>query len=263
MHIELNPVRIYKKYQRRYQSARLKRIAGRYEINGFQRIYHFHSRKTAGTSIAKIFLSINGNDGGQLFDELALQADRPLLRDGRIFVGWDKRLIETGEYFFAFSHLGFDDLDLPADTFRFTTLRDPVDRVVSHYRMLLDFRKQENPHSSFQEEQHWMGESFGDFVERIPRQHLQNQLYMFSKNYDVDQAIERVLGLEQVVLFDGLAAGLSQLSAQTGIELQLRHDRRGASQFKIQESDRVRLQKMLFEEYEFYDAVKSHVVACE
>lgn len=259
MNVELNPIRIYKKYQRRYHAARLKRIARSYCINGYRRIYHFHSRKTAGTSIAKIFLSLNGNDGGRLFDELAQQADRPMLRDGRIFAGWDKRIIESGEYFFAFSHLCFDDLDLPAGTFRFTSLRDPTDRVLSHYRMLLDFGQLENPHSSFQEERHWMGATFSDFLDRIPRQHLQNQLYMFSQQFDVEQAIERVSGLEHVVMFDELADGMKQLSDKTGIELGLRHDRRGASQFEIEDGDRARLKEMLYEEYEFYDAIKSHV----
>ena len=256
MHIELNPVRIYKKYRRRFHQAHLRRLVNGYDINGYRRIYHFHSRKTAGTSVAKMFLSLNGNDGGHRFDELALQADRPLLSDGLIFVGWDKRLIELGEYYFAFSHLTYDDLQLPPNTFRFTSLRDPSDRVLSHYRMLLDFSKQSDPHSSFAEERHWLGNSFSDFLDRIPREHLQNQLYMFSKQFEVDEAIERVARLEHVILFDDLNNGLRSLSRKTGIQLAVRHDRRGVSEFEVGESDRARLKELLVEEYEFYTAVQ-------
>lgn len=257
MHVELNPIRIFKKYRRRFHAAHLSRLANSYDINGYQRLYHFHSRKTAGTSIAKIFLSLGGNDGRQLFDLLAAQADRQLLSDELIFVGWDKRLIESGEYYFGFSHIPFDELKLPPNSFRLTTLRDPVERVLSHYRMLLDFSKQENPHSSFQFEKRWLGDSLGDFLDRIPRQHLQNQLYMFSKNFDVDQAIERVLELEHVILFDQLREGLQRLTAKTGVVFQLRHDRRGKSSFEIQDGDRQRLKEMLYEEYEFYAGVQN------
>ena len=260
MHVELNPVRIFRKYQRRYFADKIRRLATGYNIGGFERIYHFHSRKTAGTSIAKIFLSLNDQDGGRLFEVLAQQADRPLLNDDLIFVGWDKRLIELGQYYFAFSHIPFDDLKLPPKTYRLAVLRDPAERVLSHYRMLLDFSKQAKPHSSFQTEKHWLGNSFSEFLERMPREHLQNQLYMFSSRFDVEQAIERALGLEQIIFFEDLENGLNHLAEFLGRSLPLRHDRRGKSPVEVNENELQLLQELLCEEYAFYDRVKQVVL---
>ena len=151
MKVELNPARIYRKYRTRQRAVRLTKIAHGYNFEGYKRLYHFHARKTAGTTVAKIFMSATGCDGGQLYQQLSAASDRQLLCQNLIFVGWDKKLIESGEYYFGFSHIPFDDLALPDRTFRFTVLRDPIERVFSHYRMLLDFSKQDDPHESFAE----------------------------------------------------------------------------------------------------------------
>ena len=259
MKVELNPVRIYRKYRTRQQAVRLTRIAHEYNFEGYKRLYLFHARKTAGTTIAKIFMSATGCDGGQLYEQLCEATDRQFLSQDSIFVGWDKRLIESGEYYFGFSHIPFDDLSLPEQTFRFTVLRDPVQRVLSHYRMLLDFSKQDDPHESFAEEKHWLGNSFEDFLDRIPREHLQNQLFMFSKKFDPDEAASRVLDLEHVILFEQLEHGLCRLENLVGKPLSIRHDRKGQSQFEISQQDHDKLKQMLEPECKFYATVAKQI----
>ena len=125
----------------------------------------------------------------------------------------------------------------------------------------MDFSQQENPHSSFEQEQDWMGNSFHDFLDRIPREHLQNQLFMFSKRFDVEEAIDRAVELEHIIFFEDLAGGLNELAEKTGLELPLRHDRRGKSRLEISEGESARLRELLCEEYEFYDCVKRKLSA--
>jgi len=260
VHVELNPVRIYQKYKRRFRSAKLKRLSDGYRFDQHKRFYHFHTRKTAGTSITKVFLACNENDSDELYKRLASQPDQPLLHDDLIFVGWNQQLVEAGDYFFGFSHLPFEDIQLAPQTYRFTVLRDPADRVLSHYRMLMDYSKLENPHPSFADEKPWLGNSFSDFLARVPRQHLQNQLYMFSSDYDVDIAVERVVGLEQVIFFDQLDTGLKKLSAAVGQQLVLRHDRKGKTLLELPDSDVERLKELLADEYDFYNRIRNHLL---
>ena len=259
MKVELNPARIYRKYRTRQRAVRLTKIAHGYNFEGYKRLYHFHARKTAGTTVAKIFMSATGCDGGQLYQQLSAASDRQLLCQNLIFVGWDKKLIESGEYYFGFSHIPFDDLALPDRTFRFTVLRDPIERVFSHYRMLLDFSKQDDPHESFAEEKHWLGNSFDEFLDRIPQEHLQNQLFMFSKKFDPNEAVSRVLDLEHTILFEQLAHGLNRLGNLVGKPMSIRHDRKGQSQFEISQQDHDKLKQMLEPECEFYAAVAKKI----
>lgn len=173
-----------------------------------------------------------------------------------IFVGWDRTPIEQGSYAFAFSHIPFDQITLPTNTFRLTCFRDPIARVVSHYRMLLDFSQQEVPHSCFASEGQWLGETMDDFLDRIPREHLQNQLYTFSSRYSIDQAINRVRFLNHWMFVEAFESGLHQLGQKTGFELKRRHDRKSFQSFELQASTHARLREMLQDEYRFLDQVR-------
>lgn len=101
-----------------------------------ERIYHFHIRKTAGTSLDSAFLALGDPDLGTIaerakFDENLVE------RNGLRFVHHDLALIAEGDYFFASSHQPIFQVSLPADTFTLTILRDPVARAVSYLRYLL------------------------------------------------------------------------------------------------------------------------------
>ena len=85
-------------------------------------------------------------------------------------------------------------------TFRFTVLRDPIDRVVSLYRYLAC----PDADSSFSltariEERRWAIEGFDRFLDQIPPYHLTNQLHMFSRSSSVNEAVDYLNKLDMVL----------------------------------------------------------------
>ena len=255
MRLSRLPAAAFAKIRQHRIRQRIYRLTRQYDFVGFKRFYHYHCRKTAGTSLAKIFMSLSGRDGSKLFADLGRQSDQPLIDDDLIFVGWNKSLIEQGDYFFGFSHFPFDEVDVPDGSFRFTSLRDPADRIFSHYRMLLDFARQEIPHPCFAEEGQWLGVSFDDFLDRVPRRHLLNQLYMFSDTFDVDQAAGRILELDFCFMFEHFRESLHRFNLKTGLELKHRHDRKTDLRQSLTTTQRERLRSVLADEYRMLEIV--------
>jgi hypothetical protein len=97
----------------------------------YKRVYHFHVRKTAGTSLNSAFWALGG------LDTQRLSTSPEATGRGLKFARHDLGLIAAGDYFFASSHEPAHRVELPPDTFTVTILRDPVARVVSYYRYLL------------------------------------------------------------------------------------------------------------------------------
>ena len=64
-----------------------------------------------------------------------------------------------------------------------------------------------------------MGDSFSDFLERLPREMVQQQLYMFSRSFDIDEAIANVASCSHVMVMEEFAKGLDQLNAKLGLRL--------------------------------------------
>ena len=114
--------------ERKYQE-----IASKYDLHGYKRIYFVHIRKTGGTSFNHMFLSLSGEDSKSLYSQLCRTRENRILSNGLIYVGWNTRHINKGNYFYGFSHTPLHKLDLPNETFTVSCFRDPVRRVVSHY----------------------------------------------------------------------------------------------------------------------------------
>lgn len=223
----------------------------------YDRIYHFHIRKTGGTSIVKMFHSLSGDEPEDVYKMLLAHDPRRIDVGGYVFVGWQKQLIEQGNYFHGFSHLPFDELTLPPNTFTFTCFRDPVDRVISHYRMLIQMREATERHPCFGTEGQWLGDSFRDFIDRIPDDHLLNQLFMFDTNYDINKALENVRTLDHWMFIEEFESGIESLNAQAQVKLPILHFRKGTVKFNPDDADRERLRERLAAEYEFLAAVRN------
>lgn len=101
-----------------------------------QRIYHFHVRKTGGSSVDAAFYALGGLEGLSVH-----RAAGGVVGNGLKFVGSSKPIIEQGDYFYGTSHFPAWWLDLPPETFTLTILRDPVSRVISYYRYLMWARR--------------------------------------------------------------------------------------------------------------------------
>jgi hypothetical protein len=191
------------------------------------RIYHYHIRKTAGTSLNAAFWRI-----ANLNLHIVGRRVR-ICSEGLTFVQRDIRLIEAGDYFYAHSHHPAHTVSLPSGTFTITVLRDPAQRLISHYKYLLwavheDNAYKEEPYlaSLLREERQWLGGSFDDFLARIPTTHLHRQLYMFSKTYDVDEAADKILRCSFVGFTETFDRDIAALRQTLQLPLIEQHERR-------------------------------------
>lgn len=193
-------------------------IASRYSIGGhYRRVYHYHIRKTAGTSLNAAFWNLA---------DLNLQKigrRTEICQNGFIFVRHSRSLIEQGHYFYGNSHRPAYTLQLPPKTFTITILRDPLKRVLSYYRHLVWVRdcpdaKQSEPYfPELQRKTAWLGSSFQDFLTQVPQENLLSQLHMFSQNYDIDEAAERILACSAVCFTESFSRDFEQLKQQIQI----------------------------------------------
>jgi len=220
-----------------------------YGLNGYDRVYLHHIRKTGGASLNRMFLRLSGEDDETLYRSLAEAKDHRVIRGGLVYAGWVVEHINAGNWFYAFSHEPLHRLDLPPGTFTVACFRDPVQRVLSHYRMLVGYRDHGVDHACMAEEGAWLGETFDDFLERIPRKHLCNQLYMFSRRYDVHEAAWHIRGLSHYFFSEQFASGVMDLNWKTGLELQPMHTRQGSRSIDIRPESLARLREMLADEY--------------
>lgn len=221
-------------------------------LNGFRRVYHIHIRKTAGTSINRIFMAASGGDENLIYDKVASSLVHTTTVNRYKYTGYCPRSINRGNYFYAYSHLPYWKLELPKNTFRFTCFRDPILRVLSHYKMLEDLRYSGKFHPCMAVEGKWLGRNIHDFIDNIPKCHLLNQLYMFSPEFNVSEASEAIHGLDQILYTESLLGDISRMSTNLGLELGYMHYRKTEDR-TFDSSVINRLRDMLDSEYELLD----------
>ena len=235
----------------------VKKSKHNYILNNYSRVYLIHIRKTGGTSLNQMFLSLAGGDSGALYKMLADDKNHRIDVNGLIFVGWNRVYINSGQYFYAFSHIPVYNLSLPERTYTVTCFRDPVERVISHYKMLRCYEKNGIDHPCMKVEGKWLGEGFEDFLENIPKEHLLNQLYMFDAGFDIDAAIKRVSMVSNVIFIDEFDSGVGRINRDLGLDLKPIHARKTHQQFEIPSSAINRLKRMVELEGVFLNRVKS------
>lgn len=223
----------------------------------FDRIYHIHVRKTGGTSLNYGLFGIDGENADVVYQNLVKNLLHRVVVKDKVFVGWNKALINQGRYFFAFSHIPIYDLEIPARTFTITCLRDPVQRVVSHYNMLIEYETLNIDHPLRRTECKWLGRGFSDFLERIPRQHLLNQLYMFSPGFDIGEAVERIALCSLYFFTEEFSEGIERINTNLELEIKPLLIRKTNKKYINIDKDEIsKLREILEPEYRFIECLR-------
>lgn len=223
--------------------------------NGYERIYHFHIRKTAGSSINAAFRNAFEPFVHGSAKENLLHRREWIVHGGQIYVTHNKYLINRGDYFYGDGHACFEDVDVPERTLKLTIVRDPVKRVISYYRMLKYWQDFDVQHRARGGEEKYLGGSFGEFLELVPPDKLLSQLYMFSKRLSVDDALSNAMKMNFIMTTEKFDSHLSVLSNLVKLKLKVYREKAGYGDVEICDRDMRRLCEYLEPEREFVDKI--------
>jgi hypothetical protein len=242
-----------------WKDYKCRKLAGTYFIaKRYKRIYLYHIKKSGGTSLNHSFMSLGGEDGKAVYARIINSYNFRTLSSDKIFVGWNPKLIEKGNYFYAHSHIPAHQLSLPSDTFTITCLRDPVKRVLSQYKMLYYYKINRIDHPGMKVEGMWLGNSFRDFLSMVPKEQMLNQIYMFSKSFSIDEAFERIVNCSHFFFTEHFNRGVEVLSEKLKIKLSPVHSRKTAVDITFDPIDIEVLCSMLAPEYELYNRLNNY-----
>jgi hypothetical protein len=226
-------------------------LAASYELpDGSKRVYCYHVRKTAGTSLYLSFLALGGEDPMDVWHRINHSRLSRTVSGRYAFASNHRRLLAEGAYFFGRSHRSADLQPLPPRTFTVTVLRDPVDRVRSFYDYLVVGDAPDVPGRVTERQRRWAAGGFDRFLEQVPERHLLNQVATFSSRLDVSEAVDRIASCSSVLFTKTFDEGLAGLGHRLGLPLEPQRARVGAARSPLTDAQEAKLRARLEPEYE-------------
>jgi hypothetical protein len=223
-------------------------------VQGDRPIYHYHIRKTAGTSINMAFISsLTSRNAYDVYENLAETKHHYVRANNKIIVGWNRKLIEKGCYHYGFSHLPIHQVEVPENAIRFTCFRDPLKRVLSHYNMLMYYKTNKINHPCMIEEGKWIKDGMKSFVNEVPETHLLNQLFMFSSSFSIEEAAAHVNSLDFIMTTERLENDIQAFSMTLGMNLNLTREKSFGYKDVVDSDLMIILRKRLQKEYDFIE----------
>ncbi len=224
--------------------------------DGSRRIYCYHVRKTAGTSLMLAMMSLGGEDPTDVYRRLAAAPLKRTVTGGYAIAGFHRRVLAEGAYFFGRSHRPASDQPLKPGTFTVTILRDPVERVHSYFDYLVAGDAPDMPRPVALHERSLAANGFDRFLDVVPDHLLLGQLVMFSVRSDISEAVDRIAACSSVLVTEEYRAGLAALGGRLGLDLVNRRDRATGLRSVLSDRQRDRLASRLEPEYELLSRLK-------
>ena len=228
-----------------------RRLAASYELpGGYRRIYCYHIRKTAGTSLHLSFMALGGEDPLDVYRRIVSSRLHRTISGSYGFAAFNRGLLAKGAYFYGRSHRAAAAQPLPPKTFTITVPRDPIERVHSYFDYLVAGDDPAMPGPVAIAERQLAFDGFDAFMERVPREHLLAQLAMFSDRFDVSEAAEQIGECSSVFFTEDFSDGLVTLGGRLELPLVARRARVTGSRSSLTDRHRERLRVRLEPEYE-------------
>ena len=241
--------------QKNWKSFQL--LSNNQPFKPFKRVYHHHLMKTGGTSINKMFLSLTKSNE-DLYTKLMRSNDKRIIEDKFVFSAWNHIIIASGLFHYAWSHRPFENVLIPSNTFIISSFRNPYDRIYSRYKHLVNDLKNGLMPKNNMDEYKRLGNNFDDYLENIPEQELCHQLYMFSKQLNVREAMKNLKKVNYIIDLNTFEHDILQLNKILNIDLVSVHARenRIAQPISFNLEDAFsNVPKIFQKEIEFYTSV--------
>lgn len=233
-------------------------------------IYFYHMMKTGGKGILSsylrfitdykskyTFLDINGMEQCGLLEKHIndqFNIDNQIDINQLSKIHWGPKVRNKC---FNHSHQPYHETKkIPKETITFTCVRNPLERLISHYNMLLTFKQNNTYKPDVQSDNYEYVKDFEYFINNFPKKFLIHQLYFFSKTGDVSEAFDNITKCTQILLLDRLQDGFDRLYNKTGIELkETKNINKNPIKNELQNEQIKQFKNILKPEYEFYKMI--------
>ena len=229
-----------------------------YNTFGTRPIYLSHVRKTGGTSLNFSFFALATSDPKTTWMKMREDGSEIVDVGNYRFVTRNKEFIESGRYSYAHSHIPLHELNLREDVFTVCSIRDPVERIRSHYRMVSSYLANGVQKKWLETEKTWISESVVDFCRNMPKERREAQLRCFSKDGNVAEAVEVATSVDHLFDFQKFEQSLGTLGQKLGVKMSVFHQRK-TTKDSVTEDELSELSELLIEEITFYNSMKRYL----
>ena len=138
-----------------------------------------------------------------------------------------------------------------------TAIRDPLSRLLSHYRMLKEIHQSGDTYNKNPpDDPKWVINGFDYFIKKFPKQFLLHQLHFFSSSYNVDEAFNNITKCSQIIRTENQQEGFDQFALKSGIQLtEIVSGVTGIKEHDLSADQVEKLREILEPEYDFYEKV--------
>ena len=170
-----------------------------------------------------------------------------------------RELIRRGLFSYGWTHHPVWQVSQHPSTFSFVSFRDPVARIISYYRYLLNRPPGYEWHRDFyaaHADPLMVSGGFDSFLDRLPRSLRLHQLYMFSRHEDISEAAGQALRCDAVLFTETLEEDVTNLGRRLGLNLPVARERESIAPTDISEAQIERARELLDPEYQFLDLLR-------